>query len=203
VAQPDRSSGVCRDDRVASGRHRRGSGSPAGPVRARGFPKPRFSRWFGDHRRQVVSASDISGRCGCLERSQGASRIPDREAELPEPAVGGHRSLPARGHHVATAVMTEGERSLGVLPALQVAPVVAVSPRFVDSIPDASPRHRLLEASHPSSEARAPIAACADMFGDRTLVVAGDVAAVLVGVKRRRLEDASADAWTQWLGDWG
>jgi hypothetical protein len=41
------------------------------------------------------------------------------------------------------------------------------------------------------------------MFGDRTLVVAGDVAAVLVGVKRRRLEDASADAWTQWLGDWG
>jgi len=40
------------------------------------------------------------------------------------------------------------------------------------------------------------------MFGDRTLVVAGDVAAVLFGVGRRRIEDASADAGTQWLGDW-
>ena len=30
--------------------------------------------------------------------------------------VGGHRNLPARGHHVATTVMTEGERSLGSFP---------------------------------------------------------------------------------------
>jgi hypothetical protein len=47
-----------------------------------------------------------------------------------------------------------GERSLGSF-RLGSRPVVAVSPRFVDSIPDANPRHRLLEASHSSSEARA------------------------------------------------
>jgi hypothetical protein len=76
--------------------------------------------------------------------------------------VGGHRNLPARGHHVATAAMTEGERSLGFY-RLGIAPVVAVS-RAGLSARYLMPIHDIDSSKlHSSSQARAPIAADADV----------------------------------------
>jgi len=43
--------------------------------------------------------------------------------------VGGHRNLPARGHHVTTAAMTEGERLLGPT-AFGVAPGCRCQPQL-------------------------------------------------------------------------
>jgi hypothetical protein len=112
--------------------------------------------WERAIRRHVRPAKAVYHRLGgrAVLSHQSALLIHGVEISDVDLGVGGHRNLPTRGHDVATAVMTEGERSLGSF-RLGSRPSCRCQPRFVDSKPDANPRHRLLEASHPSSEARA------------------------------------------------